>query len=182
MNRSRCYPFPRCFQNTWNAKSRAKVAIDDQGPKITSQNPSTSVPFPFQRKLLITAQTHCSHAHSPLGWDPGPAPRERLRLRRASPSLEANPAPVLPPSHAWRAAPATAAQLTSPLPGLAPHRSALLRTSAPQPSLRTGVPCLAAHLPLESDNPASQARVPPGIRGLGLSDSDVGPTPGRDSL
>lgn len=110
------------------------MAIDDQGPRITSQNPSTSVPFPFQRKLLITAQTHCSHAHSPLGWDPGPAPRERLRLRRASPSLEANPAPVLPPSHAWRAAPATAAQLTSPLPGLAPHRSALLRTA---PHVRT---------------------------------------------
>lgn len=139
MNHSRCCSFPRWFQNTRKAKSRAKVAIDDQRPRITSQNPSTWVPFPPQRKLNYSADPlQPSPRSSRVGSRPSPA--RATWAPEGDPSLEANPAPALPPSPAGRAAPASAAQPTSLLPGLAPHCSALLRTAAPQPSLRTGCP------------------------------------------
>lgn len=78
-------------------------------------------------------------------------------------------------------------------PGQAqPRRAPTPRPAEPPPPPRTAraaprrpapwVPCPAAHSPPAGDNPASEARAPPGIRGLRLRDSDVGPAPGRDSL
>lgn len=123
MNHSQCCSFPRWFQNTRKAKSRAKVAIDDQRPRITSQNPSTWVPFPPQRKLNYSADPlQPSPRSSRVGSRPSPA--RATWAPEGDPSLEANPAPALPPSPAGRAAPASAAQPTSLLPGLAPHCSA----------------------------------------------------------
>lgn len=116
--------FPHCFQNTQTAKSRAKGAIDDQGPGVPPSNPVTSESFPFQRKLLIPARTPCSQPCSPPGSGSRPSTARAPAAQEGESSPAVNPAPALPPSPSRSAAPASASGLTSILASLAPHYSA----------------------------------------------------------
>lgn len=116
--------FPHCFQNTQIANSRAKGAVDDQGPGAPPSNPVTLESFPFQRKLFIPARTLCSQPRSPPGSGSRPSTARAPSAQEGESSPAVNPAPALPPSPSRCAAPASASQQTSILASLAPHDSA----------------------------------------------------------
>lgn len=116
--------FPHCFQNTQIANSRAKGAVDDQGPGAPPSNPVTLESFPFQRKLFIPAWTLCSQPRSPPGSGSRPSTARAPSAQEGESSPAVNPAPALPPSPSRCAAPASASQQTSILASLAPHDSA----------------------------------------------------------
>lgn len=140
-----------------------------------------AIPFPEKTVNYRADPLQPSPRSSRVGSRPSPAPATWVpegsdlgsgaRVR-----LQIQPRLFLP------AAPG--AQLLQAQPSRPPRFPALLRT-APHGRAATFTPLCGAQprRPLTSHMRRScQTRVPPGIRGLGVNDSAVGTTPGRDSL